>query len=188
MGKKLFICLFSVFGLFSIVSCNSDEAPKDFSVDERTENVLKENIVNLDSYKKEAKIIAMSLARDFYEYSPEQHTRAVTIENNMDLKASELAKVTESFLIENDISTEKLDPSIKMQTLSLMGLVILESEASKGNTRSIGGCVAYASGLGSLYKAAVAKKAAMRRSEEHTSELQSHYDLVCRLLLEKKKF
>ena len=25
------------------------------------------------------------------------------------------------------------------------------------------------------------------RSEEHTSELQSHYDLVCRLLLEKKK-
>src|SRR5438034_3794419 len=27
----------------------------------------------------------------------------------------------------------------------------------------------------------------MRRSEEHTSELQSHSDLVCRLLLEKKK-
>ena len=25
------------------------------------------------------------------------------------------------------------------------------------------------------------------RSEEHTSELQSHHDLVCRLLLEKKK-
>src|SRR5438034_7232008 len=28
---------------------------------------------------------------------------------------------------------------------------------------------------------------ARRRSEEHTSELQSHSDLVCRLLLEKKK-
>src|SRR5260221_3547019 len=28
---------------------------------------------------------------------------------------------------------------------------------------------------------------AARRSEEHTSELQSHSDLVCRLLLEKKK-
>src|SRR5260370_4942596 len=26
------------------------------------------------------------------------------------------------------------------------------------------------------------------RSEEHTSELQSHLNLVCRLLLEKKKF
>src|SRR5438034_2049255 len=29
--------------------------------------------------------------------------------------------------------------------------------------------------------------AAPSRSEEHTSELQSHSDLVCRLLLEKKK-
>src|SRR5438034_4364977 len=28
---------------------------------------------------------------------------------------------------------------------------------------------------------------AAARSEEHTSELQSHSDLVCRLLLEKKK-
>src|SRR5882762_3501749 len=27
----------------------------------------------------------------------------------------------------------------------------------------------------------------VRRSEEHTSELQSHLNLVCRLLLEKKK-
>src|SRR5699024_12566297 len=27
----------------------------------------------------------------------------------------------------------------------------------------------------------------LRRSEEHTSELQSRFDLVCRLLLEKKK-
>src|SRR5438034_4856381 len=30
-------------------------------------------------------------------------------------------------------------------------------------------------------------KALKSRSEEHTSELQSHSDLVCRLLLEKKK-
>src|SRR5438034_4889909 len=33
----------------------------------------------------------------------------------------------------------------------------------------------------------VAPHPAARRSEEHTSELQSHSDLVCRLLLEKKK-
>src|SRR5438034_4465957 len=31
------------------------------------------------------------------------------------------------------------------------------------------------------------KKSEAGRSEEHTSELQSHSDLVCRLLLEKKK-
>src|SRR5438477_6019455 len=30
-------------------------------------------------------------------------------------------------------------------------------------------------------------RAAFCRSEEHTSELQSHVNLVCRLLLEKKK-
>src|SRR5438132_9663336 len=30
-------------------------------------------------------------------------------------------------------------------------------------------------------------RACDNRSEEHTSELQSHSDLVCRLLLEKKK-
>src|SRR5260370_32293899 len=32
-----------------------------------------------------------------------------------------------------------------------------------------------------------ARRAAPPRSEEHTSELQSHLNLVCRLLLEKKK-
>src|SRR5699024_12883546 len=32
-----------------------------------------------------------------------------------------------------------------------------------------------------------ARRRLPRRSEEHTSELQSRFDLVCRLLLEKKK-
>jgi len=34
--------------------------------------------------------------------------------------------------------------------------------------------------------AGFAADAIILRSEEHTSELQSHHDLVCRLLLEKK--
>src|SRR5205085_4587667 len=34
---------------------------------------------------------------------------------------------------------------------------------------------------------AAGRRIAMRRSEEHTSELQSQSNLVCRLLLEKKK-
>src|SRR5690349_23880828 len=34
----------------------------------------------------------------------------------------------------------------------------------------------------------LARPEAARRSEEHTSELQSRRDLVCRLLLEKKKY
>src|SRR5438034_4043913 len=38
-------------------------------------------------------------------------------------------------------------------------------------------------GIGPIIATAIATT----RSEEHTSELQSHSDLVCRLLLEKKK-
>src|SRR5688572_32074613 len=45
-------------------------------------------------------------------------------------------------------------------------------------------------GLGELVQAYVTTKnrgGRLRRSEEHTSELQSQSNLVCRLLLEKKK-
>src|SRR5260370_29711509 len=38
-----------------------------------------------------------------------------------------------------------------------------------------------------LHRPARAASGRRRRSEEHTSELQSHLNLVCRLLLEKKK-
>src|SRR5208283_5742424 len=37
------------------------------------------------------------------------------------------------------------------------------------------------------HRAVVFQRWQRERSEEHTSELQSHHDLVCRLLLEKKK-
>src|SRR5438132_4756653 len=39
----------------------------------------------------------------------------------------------------------------------------------------------------SLFHVLQGPKAASERSEEHTSELQSHSDLVCRLLLGKRK-
>src|SRR5690242_21573966 len=45
---------------------------------------------------------------------------------------------------------------------------------------------AYYSALAAIDGPATAA-AISRRSEEHTSELQSHVNLVCRLLLEKKK-
>src|SRR5260370_41180218 len=38
-----------------------------------------------------------------------------------------------------------------------------------------------------LAQAGLGSRLEMERSEEHTSELQSHLNLVCRLLLEKKK-
>src|SRR2546428_3422666 len=45
----------------------------------------------------------------------------------------------------------------------------------------------YPRGLGIAFARLDAGDSALRRSEEHTSELQSRSDLVCRLLLEKKK-
>src|SRR5437868_7775421 len=45
---------------------------------------------------------------------------------------------------------------------------------------------AYAN-LGQIAYSQQAYAEAAKRSEEHTSELQSRFDLVCRLLLEKKK-
>src|SRR5260370_3360192 len=44
-----------------------------------------------------------------------------------------------------------------------------------------------AGGSGRRRRGARPTQAVGRRSEEHTSELQSHLNLVCRLLLEKKK-
>src|SRR5436190_3863532 len=41
--------------------------------------------------------------------------------------------------------------------------------------------------LGPLFVSSGGRCHGCCRSEEHTSELQSHSDLVCRLLLEKKK-
>src|SRR5690242_21395965 len=55
--------------------------------------------------------------------------------------------------------------------------VVLAATAMLAVHHSAGGQSWY-SGVGSGY---------LFRSEEHTSELQSHVNLVCRLLLEKKK-
>src|SRR5207248_11306747 len=54
-------------------------------------------------------------------------------------------------------------------------LLVLERLDLRGVERPAGGQAHEAEALAAL------------RSEEHTSELQSPYDLVCRLLLEKKK-
>src|SRR5438132_4634430 len=51
--------------------------------------------------------------------------------------------------------------------------------------RGLGGAARHRAAL--LWGTLPAGASARARSEEHTSELQSHSDLVCRLLLEKKK-
>src|SRR5699024_12344603 len=62
--------------------------------------------------------------------------------------------------------------------LYLAGKVTLNLRLRSRNEKGQGGC---------LWIAALQFEVTIR-SEEHTSELQSRFDLVCRLLLEKKKF
>src|SRR5438094_6370990 len=54
---------------------------------------------------------------------------------------------------------------------------------------TVADCLGFQQGMDDLAvpKSEVVHSLLEARSEEHTSELQSPYDLVCRLLLEKKK-
>src|SRR5438034_5195182 len=84
----------------------------------------------------------------------------------------------EAFVPEHTTTQSVLFPGIFKRP------VVAQFDQSQGS--SDGGAVllkAADRGLG--LTAALA--ACLKRSEEHTSELQSHSDLVCRLLLEKKK-
>src|SRR5438094_3835993 len=53
--------------------------------------------------------------------------------------------------------------------------------------QSPGAMLTHMSGCMLVTKRSSRRSPSKSRSEEHTSELQSPYDLVCRLLLEKKK-
>src|SRR2546428_3769372 len=53
--------------------------------------------------------------------------------------------------------------------------------------RRAGGLLRSHDRLHAVLAASLKRRCRERRSEEHTSELQSRSDLVCRLLLEKKK-
>src|SRR5437868_12998741 len=71
------------------------------------------------------------------------------------------------------------DPSTtEIYTLSLHDALPISRPRSPRSSRSTSRTRATPSGR---------PRPAPRRSEEHTSELQSRFDLVCRLLLEKKK-
>src|SRR5438046_8032824 len=59
--------------------------------------------------------------------------------------------------------------------------------ATASATSTTGGSASHATAIRWTASSAHARPSATTRSEEHTSELQSLTNLVCRLLLEKKK-
>src|SRR5699024_11860257 len=73
--------------------------------------------------------------------------------------------------------------SSRMSKRSMIGADLWNfSLASAASMHSSGG-----GSCGGVAVVATSSGSSPRRSEEHTSELQSRFDLVCRLLLEKKK-
>src|SRR5438132_9882964 len=68
--------------------------------------------------------------------------------------------------------TPEADAILAIQRARELGVNFLDTADVYGNGRS---------------EEILGKALGPDRSEEHTSELQSHSDLVCRLLLEKKK-
>src|SRR5437588_10373378 len=94
-----------------------------------------------------------------------------------------------AFIEESRDTSLEQRPDLAGQFTSALGLFALSYGLIEANTYG------WTSGriLGAFALAAVSLvtfvllELRQRRSEEHTSELQSHSDLVCRLLLEKKK-
>src|SRR5207247_7260603 len=89
---------------------------------------------------------------------------------------------------ENGLWDPAMPPSEKCATIIYnSGARSKEEECFAGEAEPVGRCNG---GIAMLYSPIICEecpKGRMRRSEEHTSELQSRVDLVCRLLLEKKK-
>src|SRR5260370_26834201 len=88
------------------------------------------------------------------------------------------------FFFFNDTATTEIYTLSLHDALPIYRLRELRDDLARGHVEVFDGCVQVvnvaAAALPLLDPAGI-------RSEEHTSELQSHLNLVCRLLLEKKK-
>src|SRR3989338_8202927 len=99
------------------------------------------------------------------------------------------------------ISPDKLPPQNIDAEKSLLGSILIDREAVNKVADYLKAIDFYQRGHQIIYEAVMAlfdrrepidllnlsNKLEEMRSEEHTSELQSQFHLVCRLLLEKKK-
>src|SRR2546426_10732281 len=86
------------------------------------------------------------------------------------------------FFFFNDTATTEIYTLSLHDALPISAQVALEGDLDRSRERQAGrGALAHQEG------AEVAVRHLLKRSEEHTSELQSPCNLVCRLLLEKKK-
>src|SRR5260370_21251005 len=94
----------------------------------------------------------------------------------------------ETPLLIGGATTSRVHTAVKIHPNYRRGQTVYVNDASRavGVTAALlsaNKCADYIANIRTEY----ARIAETHRSEEHTSELQSHLNLVCRLLLEKKK-
>src|SRR5205807_5076751 len=77
---------------------------------------------------------------------------------------------------------------VERQCPELVGVVALRQQDRRDGRRQLAGVLVQVFETPGLHRATRRFGQALMRSEEHTSELQSPCNLVCRLLLEKKKY
>src|SRR5207249_11598792 len=81
-----------------------------------------------------------------------------------------------------------ISPALLARVVDLLDKVPMEERDTKGDVYEyMLGKIATAGQNGQFRTPRHIIRMMVERSEEHTSELQSRFDLVCRLLLEKKK-
>src|SRR5437773_7379085 len=78
-------------------------------------------------------------------------------------------------------------PPWRAGATSISGTFVMDQSVEKTEPPSTMSVWPLMKALSSDARKTTAPSTSSGRSEEHTSELQSHHDLVCRLLLEKKK-
>src|SRR5690242_21427124 len=86
---------------------------------------------------------------------------------------------TLTFFLKDTATTE-------IYTLSLHDALPISAAATAAATTAARSAAAATARAGTRRRRCGRRSTRHRRSEEHTSELQSHVNLVCRLLLEKK--
>src|SRR5438034_3665722 len=89
--------------------------------------------------------------------------------------------ILHKYLEEHELTEDEIRTVLRKATISGKVVPVLAGAAFKNK-----GVQALLDAVVDYLPAPVDVPAIQGRSEEHTSELQSHSDLVCRLLLEKK--
>src|SRR5699024_12270248 len=85
--------------------------------------------------------------------------------------------------IYSEVLPKEVDLSVELAPNLKLNIPLISAGMDTVTESKMAIALARQGGLGVIHK----NMSIERRSEEHTSELQSRFDLVCRLLLEKKK-